>query len=148
MGFEQTRQNCRDIVVDLGAGRGEFGAYLRTRFPKSKHLYVPLDASIDGIDLDCFAPWLEGASYYVAIEFLEHLPRLSTMHYLNLMPFKARKGAVITTPDPETTDVLGMDSTHQTPINAWELRTRGWDVEHCRLFTEHNDTIVGWKPAP
>ena len=148
MGFETTRQNCRGIIVDLGAGRGEFGAYLRTRFSSSKHIYIPLDASIDGIDLDNFRPWIEGITFYTAIEFLEHLPHVSVMHYLSMMPYQAKKGAVITTPDPETTDVLAMDVTHKTPIHAAELMHRGWNVEHQRLFTEHRDTIVAWKEAP
>jgi hypothetical protein len=146
MGFV-SRQSLhkREVVVDLGAGRGEFGAYLRHRWPTSGHIYLPIDASIDGCDLEDLAPWVQGATFYTAIEFLEHLSHISVSHFLAFLPYRAVKGAVITTPNPKCTDVLGMDTTHQTPINQEWLREAQWECEAQPLFTEKPDTLVAWS---
>src|SRR6266568_1986073 len=47
-----------DVVADLGAGRCEFGRYLRLEFPQLGLIYLPFDGAIDGIDFDVSFPWV------------------------------------------------------------------------------------------
>lgn len=130
-----------DVIVDVGAGRGEFGLYVRQQFPKHRHTYVPVDGSIDGVDLETWCPQLR-ADFYVAIESLEHLrdPR----RLLENMKVRATKGVIITTPNGECTDVLGMDPTHKTALTPEMLMLWGLTVRPLMMFTETKlDTLVG-----
>ena len=133
-----------DIVVDLGGGRGEFGLYLRECFPELDLVYVNIDGSIDGVDLNRYIPTLK-ADFYVSIEVMEHLSYPWRMLYDAARC--ARKAVIITTPNPKVTDVLGMDRTHVTPIEIEDLRFHGFRyVGFYNLFTGNSyDTLVGWK---
>lgn len=132
-----------DIIVDMGAGRCEFGRYLRERFPKLGLYYIPFDGAIDGINLeDGVAPIF--ADFYVAIEVIEHLSVPEKL--LSDMATHARKGIAVTTPNADCVDVLKMDITHKTPINTARLLRFGCVTQPLMMFTEDRlDTIVAWK---
>lgn len=132
--------NPDSTVVDVGAGRCEFGLYIRERMPHSRHAYIPIDGAIDGVDLETWEPHLL-ADYYVAIEVLEHLANPGRL--FRAMQRRAARGVILTTPNPETTDVLGMDETHKTPIGYGMLWAWGCAVKALPLFTRSNDTLIG-----
>jgi hypothetical protein len=138
----------RDSVMDIGAGRQEFCRFLREQGWQGE--YTPIDGSIDGTDLDAWVPWSQGLSvpdWMVAIEVIEHLHEPQRM--LTLMQM-ASEGMVITTPNPETTDVLGMDRTHVTEIWPQDLAIAGLEWERATLFAspewrKENDSLIGWR---
>jgi hypothetical protein len=132
-------------VIDIGAGRCEFGRYLRKRLPFWQGLYIPFDASIDGIDLREIQPYVQGVAFYVAIEFLEHLTEDRASLFLEGLPVRASVAVVLTTPNPAVTDVLAMDSTHKTPISRRLLEAHGYTVRAKKLFTAKQDTLVAYK---
>src|SRR6266568_5097709 len=115
-----------DVVVDLGAGRCEFGRYLRLELRQPSLVYLPFDGAIDGIDFDDFIPLVK-ADWYVAIEVLEHLHDPWTT--LDQISRCARRGIVLTTPNSSEVDTLGMDETHRVPITPQDLLSRGLSVE-------------------
>lgn len=132
-----------DIVYDVGAGMCEFGRFLFTQVGWSGR-YVAVDGAIDGTDLDEWTP-RDDAHAFVAIEVLEHLRDPLCM--LALLERRTTKVSVITTPNPETVDVLALDSTHVSPIAADDLRARNWSVRALRLFNSHEDTLLAtWVP--
>lgn len=108
-----------DTVVDVGAGWTEFDYCLRAEY-NWRGRYVPLDGWIDGSDLNHYVPSRD-AEWFVALEILEHLEHPLTFTH-RIQDF-ATKGIVFSTPNPRTTDVLGMDPTHISVINktAMEL---------------------------
>lgn len=133
-----------DTIVDLGGGRGEFGLYLRERFPKLNLTYVNIDGSIDGVDLQRYDPVLE-ADFYVSIEVIEHLE--SPWRMLAYAAECSRKAVIITTPNARVTDVLGMDATHRTPITVNALGAHNFtEIGMYKLFTaDRYDTLVARK---
>lgn len=105
-------------VFDVGAGMTEFDYCLRREF-NWRGRYVPIDGGIDGTDLNHWLPPRE-AHWFVALEILEHL---KTWEFLvKRMQVKAIKGVIISTPNPRTTDVIGMDPTHIVAINQQDLQ--------------------------
>lgn len=129
------------LLVDLGAGTCDFDFYLRT-VRGWKGRYLPVDASIDGTDLDRWTP-LASYDYAVAIELLEHL---RDPKRLVLMMRTWSNVFVATTPN---TDVLGeeavvkMDRTHITPLRSWQLE--GWGAECVSIhsfFGQPNDSLL------
>jgi hypothetical protein len=137
-----------DTLVDVGAGDCAFDGFLRRDGWSGQ--YVPIDGSIQGLDLDskhwsaedlaCFVP----ADWYVAIEVLEHCD--DWRYPLRLMMERARKGVVITTPNPDVVDVLAVDPTHRSPVPRAELhRTPGMASDLVTLNARgKGDTIVAW----
>ncbi len=113
------------LLADLGAGGCDFDFYLRT-VRGWKGRYLPVDASIDGTDLEQWFPSLSVSyDYTVAIELLEHLHNPDEF----LGRIRPIAGCVvITTPH---TDVLGseyvleIDRTHVRPIYERDLRAWG-----------------------
>lgn len=131
-----------DIVVDIGAGRCEFGRFVREQ--GWDIVYIPFDGSIDGVDLNNWTPPIE-AAFYVAIEVIEHLD--APYWTLHAMHSQSTKGVAITTPNPAEVDVLGMDSTHKVEIWGHRLVQHGFHVEAVKMFTEDKqDTIIAYKP--
>lgn len=128
-----------DTIADIGAGRCEFGQRLR----ENNHIgmYVPIDGSIDGVDLNRWDP-PDKVDWVVSIETIEHLHDPARI----LARFKtmARFGVVVTTPNADAVDVLAMDPTHLVPITRADLASWGYVTEVQSLFTEVDDTIVGW----
>jgi hypothetical protein len=128
-------------MFDLGAGRCDFDYYMRTT-RKWRGRYVPIDGSIDGTNLEKWFP--VEAEWYVAIEVVEHLS--FPIHFLWDCMYHVRKGMVITTPNPKTTDVLGMDPTHITPVYANQLRDPLlFKVETRSFFGKPKDSLLAWK---
>lgn len=131
-----------DTVIDLGAGREEFHKRLLERGYRVN--YFPIDASIDGVDLDTWKP-IARADFFVAIELLEHL--WHPFRLMQEMAGHADKGIAATTPNPRTTDVLGMDPTHVIPIYAEQFRYHGWDTEIRSFYGQEDDSVLAWKKA-
>lgn len=139
MGF-----HVRDSVTDVGAGRQEFERFLREQGWQGR--YLPVDGSIDGTDLDVWHPEVS-TDWFVAIEVIEHLHDPGRL--VDVLKTQAVRGMCVTTPNPETTDVLGMDRTHVCEIwpdqlDAWNLQ---WD--RATLFAspewrKENDSLIGW----
>lgn len=131
-------------VMDVGAGWTEFDYCLRAEFGW-KGRYIPIDGGIDGTDLEVWTPPRE-ADWMVGLEIIEHLDDPNRL--INALQFYARKGVVLSTPNPRTTDVLGMDPTHKTPIpEAW-LRRRGFAVYEASFYGQPNDSLFAvWTPC-
>lgn len=104
-------------VVDVGCGMTEFDYCLRVEY-NWRGRYIGIDGGIDGTDLDTWTPPRE-VHFFVALEILEHLSKPYML--LRKMQMYATKGLVISTPNPETTDVLGMDATHKTALHRADL---------------------------
>lgn len=142
-------------VVDVGAGWGEFGVRLHTgiAYPgdgacvymrPSRARYVPVAAAIDGIDLDHWTPPRQ-ADYFVCLEVLEHLRTPGRL--LTELIAHATRGVIVSTPNPATTDVLGMDSTHRTPITRAFLEMAGMHVEEASFYGQPADSLFAvWSP--
>lgn len=113
-------------VFDIGAGMTEFDYFMRTEH-KWMGRYIPIDGGIggDAHDLETWVPPRE-AHYFVALEILEHLDDWQRL--VREMQAHATMGIVISTPNPETTDVLAMDPTHKTEVHADELEDMGFTV--------------------
>jgi len=141
-------------VVDVGAGMGEFGVRMHTgdpmgngmhgRFRPSRARYVPVDAAIDGTDLEKWVPPRK-ADFFVCLELLEHLRCPSRL--MIEMVIHATRGVIVSTPNPETTDVLGMDPTHKTKITRKALELAGYHVEEASFYGKPRDSLFAvWSP--
>lgn len=134
-------------VVDVGAGWTEFDFTLRAEFG-FKGRYIPVDGGIDGVDLNRWFP-ARHADWFVALEILEHLHE--PYRLMRALKFSAKKGVVFSTPNPRTTDVLGMDRTHVTPIDVGWARRLGYSVSEQtfyggRFSNGEPDSLFGiWK---
>lgn len=149
-------------VVDVGSGWGEFGARLHrgrsaeghhvgysggvwwqedvAAIPSSRARYVPVDACIDGVDLERWTPPRD-ADWFVCLEVLEHLR--DPIRLIDEMVARATRGVVVSTPNPATTDVLGMDSTHRYPISQDILESCGFEVEPRSFCGQPDDSLFG-----
>jgi len=125
-------------VIDAGAGVCEFDYYLRTE-RNWRGMYIPVDGVIDGTNLELWVPRF-GPDFITAIEIIEHLR--DPHRFLSVLERYARRGAVITTPNPKTTDVLGMDHTHVSECPEEMFRYRGWIPEITSHFGKPNDSIL------
>ena len=107
-------------IMDIGAGMTEFDYTLRAEYGW-KGRYIPIDGGIDGTDINNWRP-ARKVHWIVGLEIIEHLDN----PYLNLGWWRsaATKGVIVSTPNPRTTDVLGMDPTHKTEIWPDDLRSR------------------------
>lgn len=148
-------------VVDVGSGWGEFGVrlhegvfgsmgagaeggYRTRRLPPSRARYIPVDAGNDGTDLETWTP-PRFAEWFVALELVEHLDDPARL--INSMIMKARRGVILSTPNPETTDVLGMDHTHKTPVGRNRLEALGFRVEERSFYGKPADSLFAvWTP--
>lgn len=111
-------------VFDVGAGMTEFDYTLRVEYDW-RGRYVPIDGGIDGTDLEVWTP-PRMTEWFVALEIAEHLSNVDM--FLTKMKMYATQGVILSTPDPRTTDVLGMDSTHKTEIHKDYLESLGFNV--------------------
>lgn len=128
----------RDIVVDIGAGYTELDVCLRVDHAW-RGRYVPVDGWIDGTDIEEWTPEFD-CDWYAALEILEHLrdPR----RLVEELKASAKRGFVITTPNPEVVDVLAMDPTHVTPLPRGLLES--WDLYTTvhNFYGRHEDGIA------
>lgn len=131
-----------DMVIDIGAGWTEFDVYLRELGWRGR--YFPVDGGLDGTDLEKWHPPRE-AEFMVAIELIEHLENPRRM--LQEMEQYATKLCAITTPNPKTTDVLGMDPTHKSFVYDTEMRIWKWETEIRSFYGQDGDSILSWRTA-
>lgn len=128
-------------VFDIGSGWGEFAARMHGHGVHAR--YIPVDAGIDGTDLDCWTP-PRHADFFVALELLEHLERPHRL--ITEMKRCARRAVIVSTPNPRTTDVLGMDATHRTPITAVLLEMQGFKVREASFYGREADSLFAvWR---
>lgn len=132
---------ANDVVVDIGAGRMEFAKRLQERVNWNPMCYVPVDGSIDGTDIETWEPGF--ADWFVAVELLEHLEDPARL--INLLPSRARKGIVATTPNPFEIDVLAIDRTHKTPLYPDDFNSAGYNTRIASFFAKPNDSIIAWR---
>lgn len=118
-------------VFDIGAGMTEFDYTLRAEFG-FRGRYIPIDGGIDGTNLNTWTPTRNG-HWFVALEILEHLhaPYYFTKAVLQK---NATKGVIFSTPNPRTTDVLGMDPTHTCAIYADSMKELGFEVSEETFY--------------
>jgi hypothetical protein len=117
-------------VVDVGAGMTEFDYTLRAEY-NWRGRYIPVDGGIDGTDLNVWTPPRE-AHFFVALELIEHLVNWERL--VDGMKTAAMRGVVMSTPDPRTTDVIGMDPTHVREVWPGQLEAMGFDVEPSLFY--------------
>jgi hypothetical protein len=117
-------------IFDVGAGMTEFDYCLRAEY-NWRGRYIPIDGGIDGPDLNSWIPPREG-HWFVALELLEHLYNWPLL--VGWMQHKATRGVVISTPNPRTTDVLGMDPTHVTAVTPHELTMHDFEVTEQTFY--------------
>lgn len=135
-------------IFDVGAGMTEFDYTLRAEF-NWRGRYIPIDGGIDGTDLNDWIPPREG-HWFVALELVEHLWNWESL-VLNMQD-KATKGVVLSTPNPRTTDVIGMDPTHVVEVWPGMLRTHNFRVSeetfYGGVFSDGEpDSLFGvWTP--
>lgn len=131
-----------DTVYDVGAGMTEFDYCLRTE-GDFRGRYIPIDGGIDGINLEEWKP-PRVADFFVALELLEHLENPSELVYQ--MKIRCNKAIIISTPNPMTTDVLGMDRTHKTPITTAWLDYWGFSWRVASFYGKEADSLFGvWE---
>lgn len=130
------------LLMDVGAGMCDFDFYLRT-VRGWKGRYLPVDASIDGVDIGTLAWFPPSADFITAIEVVEHLT--DPWAFVGKLKMAAGVAVALTTPN---TDVLGeqavrdMDRTHVTPIYAEQLTRHGFRVEPWGFFGTPEDSLL------
>lgn len=134
----------RDTVIDVGAGWTEFDYCLRAEHDW-RGRYIPVDGGIDGTDLNTWTP-PRPAEWFVALEIIEHVR--DPFRLLGLMQRYATKGVVLSTPNPRTTDVLGMDPTHVRAVHRWELTASGFAVLECNFYGQPSDSLFAYWLKP
>lgn len=117
-------------VVDVGAGMTEFDYCLRAEYGW-RGRYIPVDGGIDGTDLNNWFPPRD-AHFFVALELIEHLERWGDL--VRRMVDRATIGVVMSTPNPHTTDVIGMDPTHVTEVYPYQLTQKGFSVKETTFY--------------
>ena len=131
--------NNSHTVVDVGAGSCQFGRYLRERGFQGE--YMPVDAVIDGTDLERWVP-LRRYDFFVCIEVIEHLHNPGVLMASLLRA--ARVGVVVTTPNSEAVDVLGCDPTHVSVVEP-DILSVYFTVERHTWFDIPNDSLLAWR---
>lgn len=111
-------------IFDVGAGMTEFDYCLRAEF-NWRGRYIPIDGGIDGTDLNEWEPPRD-AHWFVALELVEHLTNWRGL--VDNMKWRASKGVIVSTPNPYTTDVIGMDPTHVVEVWPHDLERFDFDV--------------------
>ena len=143
-------------VLDVGAGMGEFGVRLHTGYElagwsevlganryarnlePSRARYWPVDAALDGTDLETWRP-PRRVEFVVCLEVLEHLRNARLL--LSDMVACSTRGVVVSTPNPATTDVLGMDPTHVQPCPRSMFEQMGFYVEPRSFYGQPDDSL-------
>jgi hypothetical protein len=126
-----------DTLVDVGGADGEFGKYLSKQQLDIKYLVV--DGMIDGTDLNKWEPTQE-FDFVVSIEVIEHLKQ--PRKFLATLDGVAKKGVVLTTPNPHVTDVKAMDATHISEVYPVDFYAQGYRVYPQTLFFENGDSLL------
>lgn len=117
-------------VVDVGAGMTEFGFCMMNEYGLRVR-YIPVDGGIDGTDLNHWEP-ARDAHFFVALELVEHLTNWKQL--VKNMKSHAITGVCLSTPNPLSTDVIGMDPTHVCEVHASELFDLDFKVQVCEFY--------------
>lgn len=121
-----------DLVVESGNERSQFGDYLLTELGW-RGRYLQACGLPDGPDLDSWVPQT-GADFFVAFDLLDRLRTPFTL--MAMMRLRARKGAVVTVPNP----VMG--GVRVTPISLDDFELHGWDARALSLRGGVSDSIM------
>lgn len=111
-------------VMDVGAGMTEFDYTLRAEYG-FRGRYIPVDGGIDGTDLNHWMP-ARASHFIVALELMEHLTEWEKLTFS--LQRASIRGLVLSTPNPLTTDVIGMDPTHVCEVHREQLEDKGFYV--------------------
>lgn len=117
-------------IVDVGAGMTELDYCLRAEY-RWRGRYIPVDGGIDGVDLNDWTPPRE-AHFFVALEIIEHL--FNWRELIQRVQERALNGVVMSTPNPRTTDVIGMDPTHMVEVHPADLEAYGFQVSEETFY--------------
>lgn len=128
-------------VMDIGAGWTEFDYTLRAEFGW-KGRYIPIDGSIDGTDLERWAAPRQ-VEWIVGLEIIEHVEKPARL--LAQMYTASTRGTILSTPNPRTTDVLGMDPTHKVAIEKKWLETKGFTVVESSFYGQPADSLFAYE---
>jgi len=122
--------NNNMTIFDVGAGMTEFDYCLRKEFDW-RGRYIPVDGSICGVDLNDWIPPRE-AHFCVGLEIIEHLHNWED--FVKNLQSKSTCGVVLSTPNPNTTDVLEMDATHCCEIFPEQLSSLGFSISEEMFY--------------
>lgn len=111
-------------ITDVGAGWTEFDYCLRAEYG-FRGRYIPVDGGIDGTDLTTWQP-LRDSDFFVGLEIMEHLPNWQEV--VQRLQQRALRGIALSTPNPDTTDVLAMDPDHVVEVHRHQLEELGFQV--------------------
>jgi hypothetical protein len=104
--------------------------------------YIPVDGAIDGVNLEFWTP-ARPVDWMVGIEIIEHMEDPERL--VRAMVRGARKGVILTTPNPDVVDVLGCDRTHKTAVSTSDLLAWGFSSVPMPLFGKAGDTLLAWR---
>jgi len=143
--LERMGLDNKQLLVDVGAGTCDLDFYMRA-VRGWKGRYLPVDASIDGVDLHHWVPSMP-IDFAVAIEVLEHLAHPAGL--VERIMARTRR-LVITTPNTEVLGedrVLRMDRTHQRPLYIRDLEAMGATrISERSFFGLEADTLLAtWE---
>lgn len=132
MGLEES-----DSIIDFGGGEAELEKCLREEFGWTG-TYTNVDYST-GMDIKKVLNDFDARKSYVhdfvaSLEVVEHFDTMWAKFMLDRLPKYARKGVVLTTPNPLVQNVYEMDATHVTPIGPNRLAVYGYTVEEHMLY--------------
>ena len=132
--------NNDDTVCDVGAGATEFDICLRISGLWMGR-YWPVDGGLDGVDLE---EWKspQKAEWFVALEVLEHMKYPWTL--LRELMYNATRGVILSTPNPRTTDVMGMDDTHKSVLDSEYLLALGFVVSEEKFYGTVADSLFAY----
>lgn len=128
-----------DTLLDLGAGWTEFDFCIRTQL-SWRGRYIPIDGAIDNTDIERWNPPRD-YEWVVALEILEHLHNPGAT--MSKLQRATTRGIVVSVPNPDTTDVLGMDRTHVSIITRKFLEAWGFTVTEATFY---GGVFSGGKP--
>lgn len=126
-----------DSLLDVGGGDEEMAKCLREEFGW-RGVYSNLDWKRGyDIEVELITPgdphyWRH--DFVTCLEVVEHFPEPTAYKLLARLPLFARKGVVVSTPNPHVQDVLQMDDTHRCGIYDTSFIRRGYTVEHHMLY--------------
>lgn len=138
--LEAAGLNDDSTVIDVGAGWTEFDYCLRVD-GRSRCRYIPLDGCINGENFDNIY-WRppRHADFFVGLEIIEHLNEPEA--FIRALKEYCGTAIVLSTPNPATTDVLGMDKTHKTSVWADDLEAWGGYVTRHSFYGKLNDSLL------
>ena len=133
--------NPGDLIVDVGAGMCDFARYMYGNGHFMR--YLPLDGSIDGRDIEKMETEFPFGDWQVCIETVEHMH--DPLGLLRVMAARANRGVVVTTPNPDVTDVLALDSDHKCAISMDDFIGMGYLPEAVSIHYQDDTILATWQ---